>query len=50
MVRPGVVRLSRLRALGLARISFGSAFERLAVAGFKQRLEVIASGGDEWDG
>jgi 2-methylisocitrate lyase-like PEP mutase family enzyme len=50
MVRPRMVRLSRLRALGLARISFGSIFERLAVAGFKERLEVIACGGDERDG
>lgn len=48
MARPGLARFSRLRELGLARISFGSALQHLAVGSFRRRLGAIGEGDDGW--
>jgi 2-methylisocitrate lyase-like PEP mutase family enzyme len=48
MVRPEVAPLSRLRMLGLARLSFGSVLERLSSVGLRQRLGMIAAWDDAW--
>lgn len=48
MARPGIARLSRLSELGIARISFGSKLQRLAIDDLGRRLTMIASGQDDW--
>jgi 2-methylisocitrate lyase-like PEP mutase family enzyme len=42
------VRLSRLRALRVARITFGSALQRRAEAEFRRVLEAIGRSDDDW--
>jgi hypothetical protein len=48
MPAPGVARLSRLLAIGVARISFGSALQRAAIGDLEGRLATIAAGADDW--
>jgi 2-methylisocitrate lyase-like PEP mutase family enzyme len=48
MARPRVTPLSHLLELGVARISFGSALQRLAMTNLGQRLSAIAGGDDDW--
>lgn len=49
MVMKGLCTLEGLRGLSVARISFGSALQRLSLEGLVHRLEVIAAGEDAWE-
>ena len=48
MARSGQVGISRLRSLGVARISFGSAIHRRIAGDLRRLLEAIARSDDEW--
>lgn len=48
MAQAGVVRISRLGSLGVARISFGSALHRQVTVDLRRLLEAIARSEDDW--